>query len=198
MTAQDVPATQTLLVVDDNAINLGVVAEHLVDLGYQVLVALDGEEALRRAAFGRPDLILLDGMMPGIDGFETCRRLKAEPETRDIPVIFMTALDDVADKVAAFDAGGVDFISKPFQFRELLARVRTHLALREAREQVVVQNQALEQEIAARAEAEARIRYIAMHDSLTGLPNRATFLDSLADPEPAPSRRRSPRITLLN
>ena len=179
MTAQDVPATQTLLVVDDNAINLGVVAEHLVDLGYQVLVALDGEEALRRAAFGRPDLILLDVMMPGIDGFETCRRLKAEPETRDIPVIFMTALDDVADKVAAFDAGGVDFISKPFQFRELLARVRTHLALREAREQVVVQNQALEQEIAARAEAEARIRYIAMHDSLTGLPNRATFLDSL-------------------
>jgi len=152
MTAEDAPATQTLLVVDDNAINLGVVAEHLVELGYQVLVALDGEEALRRAGFGHPDLILLDVMMPGMDGFETCRRLKAAPETRDIPVIFMTALDDVADKVAAFDAGGVDFISKPFQFRELLARVRTHLALREAREQVVVQNQALEQEIAARAE----------------------------------------------
>ena len=179
MTAEDAPASQTLLVVDDNPINLGVVAEHLVELGYQVLVALDGEEALRRAAFGHPHLILLDVMMPGMDGFETCRRLNAAPETSDIPVIFMTALDDVADKVAAFDAGGVDFISKPFQFRELLARVRTHLALREARERVIVQNQALEQEVAARAEAEARIRYIAMHDSLTGLPNRAMFLDSL-------------------
>ena len=173
-------AIQTLLVVDDNPINLGVVAEHLVEQGYRVLVALDGEEALKRTAYSRPDLILLDVMMPGIDGLETCRRLKADPETRDIPVIFMTALDDVADKVAAFDAGGVDFVSKPFQFQELLARVRTHLALRDARERVVAQNQALEEEIAARAKAEARIRYIAMHDSLTGLPNRAMFLDSLS------------------
>jgi len=173
-------AIQTLLVVDDNPINLGVVAEHLVEQGYRVLVALDGEEALKRTAYSRPDLILLDVMMPGIDGLETCRRLKADAETRDIPVIFMTALDDVADKVAAFDAGGVDFVSKPFQFQELLARVRTHLALRDARERVVAQNQALEEEIAARAKAEARIRYIAMHDSLTGLPNRAMFLDSLS------------------
>jgi diguanylate cyclase (GGDEF)-like protein len=179
MTPEDRPATWSLLVVDDNPINLGVVAEHLVDEGFEVLVALDGEEALKRAAHSRPHLILLDVMMPGIDGFETCRRLKAAPGTQDIPVIFMTALDDVADKVAAFDAGGVDFISKPFQFRELLARVRTHLALRDARERVIAQNEALEQEMAARAEAEARIRYNAMHDSLTGLPNRATFLDSL-------------------
>ena len=147
MTPEDTQATWSLLVVDDNPINLGVVAEHLVDQGFEVLVALDGEEALRRAAHSHPHLILLDVMMPGIDGFETCRRLKAAPGTQDIPVIFMTALDDVADKMAAFDAGGVDFISKPFQFRELLARVRTHLALRDARERVIAQNQALEQEM---------------------------------------------------
>jgi len=196
MTPEDAQPTQTLLVVDDNAINLGVVAEHLVEQGYEVLVALDGEEALKRAAHSGPDLILLDVMMPGIDGFETCRRLKAAPETRDIPVIFMTALDDVTDKVAAFDAGGVDFLSKPFQFRELLARVRTHLALRDAQERVITQNQALEQEIAARAEAEARIRYIAMHDSLTGLPNRAMFVESLGAAV-ADARRGDGKVAVL-
>jgi DNA-binding response OmpR family regulator len=116
-------------VVDDNPINLGVVGEHLEDHDYDVTVAQDGEEALTRAQLTRPDLILLDVMMPGIDGFETCRRLKANPATADIPVIFMTALTDVNDKVAAFQAGGVDYISKPFQIEELLARVRTHLAL---------------------------------------------------------------------
>jgi DNA-binding response OmpR family regulator len=116
---------QTILVVDDNPVNLGVVGEHLEDNNYNVTVAQDGLEGLKRAEFGQPDLILLDVMMPGIDGFETCRRLKANPLTAEIPVIFMTALTDVADKIAAFQAGGVDYISKPFQTEELLARVRT-------------------------------------------------------------------------
>lgn len=123
---------ETLLIVDDNPVNLSVVVDHLEAQNYRVLVALDGEEALERAAYCHPDLILLDVMMPGIDGFETCRRLKARSTTSDIPVIFMTALDDVADKVAAFNAGGVDYISKPFQLDELMARVRTHLDLRAA------------------------------------------------------------------
>jgi diguanylate cyclase (GGDEF)-like protein/PAS domain S-box-containing protein len=155
---KDQAVTGKLLIIDDNPINLGVVVEHLEQAGYEVLVALDGEEALKRAAYSRPDLILLDVMMPGIDGFGTCRRLKADPVTADIPVIFMTALDDVSDKVAAFQAGGVDYVSKPFQPEELLARVRTHLALRRAQLALAERNEALETEIGARRDAEAALR----------------------------------------
>ena len=125
-------ASVRILVVDDNPANLGVLVDHLEHHGYEVLVALGGLEALDRVAFARPDLILLDVMMPDIDGFETCRRLKQNDEDRDIPVIFMTALTDVDSRVTAFAAGGVDCISKPFQIEELMARVRTHLALRQA------------------------------------------------------------------
>lgn len=149
---------QTILVVDDNPVNLGVVGEHLEDHNYIVTVAQDGMEGLRRAEFGQPDLILLDVMMPGIDGFETCRRLKANPQTCDIPVIFMTALTDVGDKVAAFQAGGVDYISKPFQTEELLARVRTHLSLRNAQRNLAAKNARLEMEMAARHNAEMNLK----------------------------------------
>lgn len=123
---------RTILIVDDNPANLSVLVDHLEGEGLHVAVAQGGEEALKRAKFIRPDLILLDVMMPGIDGFETCRRLKANEAMREIPVIFMTALADIHDKVAAFAAGGVDYISKPFQVEELLARVRTHLDLQTA------------------------------------------------------------------
>ncbi len=121
-----------ILVVDDNPTNLGVLVSHLERHGYEVLVALGGLEALDRIGFARPDLILLDVMMPDLDGFETCRRLKARDDSRHIPVIFMTALTDVDSRVTAFAAGGVDCVSKPFQIEELMARVRTHLALRQA------------------------------------------------------------------
>jgi diguanylate cyclase (GGDEF)-like protein/PAS domain S-box-containing protein len=150
---------KTVLIVDDNPVNLAVVVDHLEDHGFQVTVAQGGEEALKRAAFGQPDLILLDVMMPGIDGFETCRRLKADPATRDIPVIFMTALSDIDDKVAGFEAGGIDYVSKPFQIEELLARVRTHLALRAAQLRVVAQNMELREEIVARRSAETELRF---------------------------------------
>lgn len=157
-TSRQAAVPATILVVDDNPVNLGVVGEHLEDNGYDVTVAQDGEEGLRRAEFGQPDLILLDVMMPGIDGFETCRRLKANPVTADIPVIFMTALTDVNDKVTAFEAGGIDYVSKPFQTEELLARVRNHLALRMALRELGGRNEALEREVAARREAEAGLR----------------------------------------
>ena len=150
-----VRSDRTILIVDDNPVNLSVVVDHLEENGFEVAVALGGEEALERAAFLEPDLILLDVMMPGIDGFETCRRLSAAPATRAIPVIFMTALADVNDKVAAFAAGGVDYVTKPFQVEELLARVNTHLALRTAQKQLHARNAALEAEIAARHMAEA-------------------------------------------
>src|SRR5687767_9496037 len=115
MSNQIPPPQQTILIVDDNPVNLGVVVDHLENHGYEVTVALGGDEALKRAEFVNPDLILLDVMMPGMDGFECCRRLKANPAIAGIPVIFMTALSDVQDKVAAFAAGGVDYVSKPFQ-----------------------------------------------------------------------------------
>lgn len=148
---------ETILIVDDNPINLGVVVENLEQHGYNVLVALGGEEALRRAAFAGPDLILLDVMMPGLDGFETCRRLRSDPVTYDIPVVFMTALDDIRDKIAAFDAGAVDYVAKPFQIEEVLARVGTHLALRAAKRRLALQNEALEQEIVARRRTEVEL-----------------------------------------
>ena len=120
---------KTMLSVDDQPANLRVLVDCLERQGHQVLVALGGEEAIQRAEFVRPDLILLDVHMRGIDGFETCRRLKANPSTRDIPVIFMTVLADTADKLAGFAAGGVDYVTKPLDAAEVLARIDTHLAL---------------------------------------------------------------------
>ena len=122
-----------VLVVDDTPANLGVVLDLLEEAGFEVLVANDGESAIERATYARPDLILLDVLMPEVDGFATCERLKAQPETRDVPVIFMTALADTVDKVRGFDAGAVDYVTKPFQPEELLARVRTHLTIQHLR-----------------------------------------------------------------
>ena len=127
---------ETILIVDDTPANLGVLVETLGGAGYRLMVAEDGEEALAQTVQTQPDLILLDVMMPGIDGFETCRRLKARAKTRDIPILFMTALHETADKVKAFAAGGVDYITKPIEHEEALARVRTHLALRRLRREV--------------------------------------------------------------
>ncbi|MEO6002779.1 MAG: hybrid sensor histidine kinase/response regulator [Opitutus sp.] len=121
---------ETILIVDDTPANLGVLVETLGVAGYRLMVAEDGEEALAQTLQIQPDLILLDVMMPGLDGFETCRRLKARPETRDIPVLFMTALNESADKVKAFSVGAVDYIAKPVEHEEALARVRTHLSMR--------------------------------------------------------------------
>ena len=130
---------ETILIVDDTPANLGVLVETLGAAGYQLMVAEDGEEALAQTEQTRPDLILLDVMMPGLDGFETCRRLKARASTRDIPVLFMTALSETADKVKAFGAGGVDYITKPIEHEEALARVRTHLTMRRLRREVEAQ-----------------------------------------------------------
>ena len=120
-----------ILVVDDDANNLAVVRDCLVAFNYTVLVAEDGESAIKRADYARPDLILLDIMMPGIDGYETCRRLKALQGTRDIPVLFMTALAETGNKVKGLEAGAVDYITKPFQREELQARIAVHLYNRE-------------------------------------------------------------------
>lgn len=120
----------SIVIVDDNPNNLEVLSGILQQAGYKVRPALGGEIALRAIALNPPDLVLLDIRMPGIDGYETCRRLKADEHLRDIPVIFISALNDTEDKLAAFDAGGVDYVSKPFQSAEVLARVRAHVQLR--------------------------------------------------------------------
>lgn len=116
-----------ILIVDDTPDNLALLSDALDDAGYMVLVALDGLSALNRIQRRRPDLILLDAMMPGLDGFETCRRIKAQPETADIPVLFMTALTDSEHVVEGFEAGGIDYVTKPIHPDEVLARVAAHL-----------------------------------------------------------------------
>ncbi|OEC33647.1 two component transcriptional regulator, LuxR family [Pseudomonas cuatrocienegasensis] len=116
-----------ILIVDDTPDNLALLSDALDEVGYMVLVALDGLSALTRIQRRRPDLILLDAMMPGLDGFETCRRIKADASTADIPVLFMTALTDSEHVVEGFSAGGIDYVTKPINTEEVLARVASHL-----------------------------------------------------------------------
>jgi two-component system, NtrC family, sensor kinase len=122
----------SILIVDDTPTNLKVLFELLNQSGFKVSVAKSGESALEKVHQALPDLILLDVMMPGIDGFETCRRLQADLRTKDIPVIFMTVLSDVVDKVNGLNLGAVDYITKPIEQQEVLARVKVHLELRKA------------------------------------------------------------------
>jgi DNA-binding response OmpR family regulator/DNA-binding CsgD family transcriptional regulator len=143
--------TPTLLIVDDVPANLAVLIDALTQERYRVLLAENGERALRLAAQIRPDLILLDVTMPGLDGLETCRRLKANPALREIPVIFVTAQAEVSDKVAGLAAGGVDYVTKPLEPAEVIARVRVHLELRRLRLE-------LQAEIGRRQEAERALR----------------------------------------
>lgn len=127
----------TILVVDDKPENLDVLIAYLQESDLRILVAQNGEEALDLALRFSPDLILLDVLMPpGIDGFETCRRLKARPETEGIPVIFMTALSETVDKVKGFQTGGVDYVTKPLQHEEVLARVNAHLTIQNQQRQL--------------------------------------------------------------
>ncbi|MBD2741685.1 response regulator [Coleofasciculus sp. FACHB-1120] len=156
-----------ILIVDDTPTNLEMLFDFLAHSGFQVLVAEDGESAIESAEYASPDLILLDVLMPGIDGFETCRRLKANQLTQDIPVIFMTALSETVDKVKGLNLGAVDYITKPLQHEEVLARVSIHLRLRCLTKKLIDQNVRLEQEICERkqAEAERERAFIALQES---------------------------------
>ncbi len=129
-----------ILLVDDNPANLKILYETLDGRGYKLLVADSGEKALSIVKKSHPDLILLDVMMPGMDGFEVCRKLKQDPETNRSSIIFLSALDDTDSKVVGFDAGGVDYISKPFQIKEVIARVETHLKIHRLEQQLERKN----------------------------------------------------------
>jgi PleD family two-component response regulator len=131
-----ISASADILIVDDTPANLNVLSAILGKRGFRIRPAINGALALKAAQKAAPDLILLDVQMPGLDGYEVCRQLKGDPHTRDIPVIFISALDDVLDKVEAFQVGGVDYITKPFQIEEVLARVKNQLAIHQQREEI--------------------------------------------------------------
>ena len=129
-------APDSVLVVDDTPDNLRLLTGVLEQMGHEVRPVMSGAQALLAARHSPPDLVLLDVTMPEMSGYEVCARLKADPQLKDIPVVFLTALSDIADKVRAFEVGGVDYITKPFHLEEVQARVRTHLALRNANVQL--------------------------------------------------------------
>jgi DNA-binding response OmpR family regulator/anti-sigma regulatory factor (Ser/Thr protein kinase) len=127
---ENMQPTETVLIVDDNPVNLRVMIQHLAAENYETRIAQSGEEALEQLELALPDIILLDIMMPGINGFETCKRIKTIPSAQDIPIIFMTALSETENKVKGLKLGAVDYITKPFQHEEVLARINTHLTIR--------------------------------------------------------------------
>lgn len=168
-------ATINILLVDDTPDNLRLLTKILAAQGYLVRKALNGKMALQGVHRQPPDLILLDIAMPDMDGYEVCQQLKASPVTANIPIIFISALDHIGHKARAFEMGGQDYITKPFQELEVLIRVKNQLLLQQQQQLLMQQNQRLEQEIAERLHAEAEVLQLSLTDELTGLHNRRGF-----------------------
>lgn len=179
-----------ILVVDDNLVNIQLLSDFLDSQGFEIWTARDGESALIKASYEPPDLILLDIMMPGLNGFDTCLALKQNDKTKDIPVIFMSALSDPVDKVKGLSIGAVDYLEKPFQMSEVLARINLHLKLHFLNQTIEKQNQELEQRVKQRTDelsvaleslkkAQEKLQYDAFHDALTCLPNRSMLMQHL-------------------
>jgi len=159
-----------ILVVDDIAQNLQVLCNILAKRNYRIAVAKSGLQALEMVEKVTPDLILLDVMMPKMDGFEVCRRLHQAPATRDVPVIFLTAKNEMENVVQGFEIGAVDYITKPFNSTELLVRVRTHMELKLAKQELIIKNRELTQ-------AKEQLEHAARTDALTQLANRRGILE---------------------
>ena len=174
-----------ILIVDDTPENLRLLSGMLTQHGYNVRKAINGQMALRAVRTVPPDLILLDIMMPDIDGYEVCQQLKDHSQTCEIPIIFLSALNDVFDKVKAFKVGAVDYITKPFHLEEVLARVQNQLALQAAEKEIRLLNSELETRVEDRTkqleEANTKLLYMALHDGLTTLPNRVLFMERLKE-----------------
>jgi DNA-binding response OmpR family regulator len=148
----------TVLLVDDNPANLDLLTRVLEPQGYRILVAQSGEAAIALARRASPDLILLDIMLPGVDGYETCRRLKQQAETAGAPVVFISARNDASSLVEGFGAGGVDYVIKPFRAEEVLSRVDTHLRLSRLAKELASRNNELERQAAELTAANDRLR----------------------------------------
>jgi diguanylate cyclase (GGDEF)-like protein len=187
---------QSVVIVDDMPDNLRLLAGILKDEGYKVRPAPSGVRAVATIRKEPPELILLDIMMPGMDGYEVCRQLKADERTKDIPIIFLSALNEVFDKVKAFKAGGVDFITKPFQVEEVLARVKTHLTIRAQQKELAQQNEELLRKNTLITEQTKKLELMATRDFLTGLSNRRDFLKR-AEQEEKRFRRTSRSFALI-
>lgn len=161
-----------ILVVDDVAVNVQLLMTYLSSVGYEVFTARDGQEALDKVAETQPDLILLDVMMPKLNGFEVCERLKTDPMTKIIPVIMVTALNEIEDKIKATESGADDFVSKPFNKLELLTRVKSLLRIKHLHDELRAKVRELEQ-------ARERLRQLAITDGLTGLYNHRYLKEHL-------------------
>ncbi|HEY9866298.1 MAG TPA: diguanylate cyclase, partial [Candidatus Obscuribacterales bacterium] len=193
-----------ILIVDDTLENLRLLSNTLIQMGYKVRGVMNGQMAIMAVQTLPPDLILLDIKMPDMDGYTVCQSLKDNEKTRDIPVIFLSALNEVIDKVKAFQVGGVDYITKPFQFEEVVARIENQIALQSAKAEIQQLNEKLEQrvhsrtmeleivnaqlkglnyklekEISEHQKTQTRLLHLASHDALTNLPNRVLFMNRL-------------------
>jgi two-component system sensor histidine kinase/response regulator len=165
--SDETPKKFTLLLVDDNPNNLNLLLNALRNDDYKLLVAKSGEDAIKRAEYALPDLILLDVLMPGIDGFETCKILKSNEKTKDIPVIFMTALTETENKVKGFELGAVDYVTKPIQYEEVILRVKNHLLIQDLKNSLQKKNKELEESLAKERELnklKSRFIYMASHE----------------------------------
>lgn len=189
-------APTNILIVDDTPDNLRLLTKILEAQGYLVRKALNGKMALQGVHRQPPDLILLDITMPEMDGYEVCQKLKASEITANIPIIFISALNYIGNKVRAFELGGQDYITKPFHEWEVLMRIKNQLLIQQQQQQLTQQNQRLEQEIVERLKAEAEVRQLSLTDPLTGLHNRRSFF-LLADQQLKFARRNQSPCYLL-
>lgn len=164
---------KTILIVDDSRFNIKMLSDILKDKLYNIVIAESGEEALEIVEVNKPDLILLDIMMPEIDGFKVCRRLKQNEQTASIPIIFISGLDKSSDIVKGFQVGAVDYIVKPFQKEVVLARVNTHLKLNETQNKLKKTNDELKNLL-------KEVKYLSFHDEMTGLYNRRYFENEMS------------------
>jgi len=179
------PSNANILIVDDVEDNVEILEDLLTFDGHNVQSVRSGEAALKRVRESRPDLILLDILMPGMDGFEVCTRLKADESTKDIPVVFVSSMGDIEYKVKGFKVGGVDYINKPFHHAEILVRVNTHITMLRLRRHLEEKNAELER--------------LANTDYLTNLYNRRRFFQAAEDEFAGAIRSRNPiSITLMD